>query len=124
MSSRTSTPSPTLPRRRSRSQAPTSVGVPDEQASGTPRIAPLVGAPQANGSLLTAGRAVHRRVTRPSEPDTMEEAFRALREQQRQDHNALVQLNLLVTEQLNAVDTQRRWNEDNSRRVLVMEGSI
>ena len=54
----------------------------------------------------------------------MEEAFRALREQQRQDHNALVQLNLLVTEQLNAVDTQRRWNEDNSRRVLAMEGSI
>ena len=43
----------------------------------------------------------------------MEEAFCALREQQRQDHNALVQLNLLVMEQTKAVEAQRRWNEDN-----------
>ena len=54
----------------------------------------------------------------------MEEAIRALHEQQRQDHNAIVQLNLLVTEQAKAVEAQRKWNEDNSRRVLAMEGAI
>ena len=54
----------------------------------------------------------------------MQEAIRALHEQQRQDHHAIVQLNVLVTEQAEAVEAQREQNEDNSRCVLALEGAV
>ena len=116
MSSWESTPSPTLPRRRSRSRA-------DHQTNDPARITPLAGAPTATNSPLTAGRSVHRRAT-PSDPESLDEALRAIREQQRQDRNAIAHLNLLVTEQAKAVEVQRKWNEENAVRVLAMEGSI
>ena len=57
MGSGMSTHSPSLPRRRSRSRAPPTVGTPDEQASGPPRITPPIGAPQANNSPVAAGNS-------------------------------------------------------------------
>ena len=54
----------------------------------------------------------------------MDEALRAICEQQRQDRNAIARLNLLVEEQAKALEAQRKWNEENSRRVLAMEGSV
>ena len=56
--------------------------------------------------------------------DSLEEALRALREQQRHDHNALLKLDIMMADQTRALEAQRKWNEDNSRRVLAMEGAI
>ena len=122
MSSGTSTPSPAVSRRRSRSQ-PSAARA--EQADVPASITPPVGAPRAQNSPLTAGRAVRRRAG-PNDPevDSLEEALRALREQQRHDHNALVKLDIMMADQTRALEAQRKWNEDNSRRVLAMEGAI
>ena len=60
----------------------------------------------------------------------MEETVRTLREQQRLDHNAIVQLNenvmkisCMSAEQAKVVEAQRKWNEDNACRVLATEGA-
>ena len=107
MSSGASTPSPTMPRRRSL------------------WVTPPSGAPRAQNSPLTTSRAVRRRAG-PSDlgPDYLDEALRAIQEQQRQDRNAIARLNLLVEDQAKALEAQRKWNEENSRRVLAMEGSV
>ena len=101
MSSGTSTPSPAVSRRRSRSQ-PSAARA--EQADVPASITPPVGAPRAQNSPLTAGRSVRRRAG-PNDPevDSLEEALRALREQQRHDHNALVKLDIMMADQT------RRW---------------
>ena len=122
MRSGTSTPSPAVPRRRSRSQPGAARA---EQADVPASITPPVGAPRAQNSPLTAGRSVRRRAG-PNDPevDSLEEALRALREQQRHDHNALVKLDIMMADQTRALEAQRKWNEDNSRRVLAREGAI
>ena len=104
---------------------------PADPAGGPPRISPPARASKATNSTLAAGRSVHRRVALPSEPGEIEETVRALREQQRLDHKAIVQLNenvtefsLMMAEQAEVVEAQRKWNEDNARRVLAMEGAI
>ena len=80
-------------------------------------------------SPLAAGRAVHRRVPLPSDPNDME--VRALRGQQKIDHDVIDQLNenlvkitFMMSEQCKVVEMQRKRNEENSRRVLAMEGAI
>ena len=56
---------------------------------------------------------------------------RALRGQQKIDHDVIDQLNenlvkitFMMSEQCEVVEMQRKWNEENSRRVLAMEGPI
>ena len=56
---------------------------------------------------------------------------RALRGQQKVDHDVIDQLNenlvkitFMMSEQCKVVEMQRKRNEENSRRVLAMEGAI
>ena len=118
MSSGASAPSPT-PKHRSRSRG----------EDGRPRITQPDRVPKVTTSPLAAGRAVHRRVPLPSDPNDIE--VRALRGQQKIDHDVIDQLNenlvkitFMMSEQCEVVEMQRKWNEENLRRVLAMEGAI